>query len=104
MSDENVVNYDDDDGHNDEDNEDADDGNDDEDDGDNATINCWQKLVRRIREKETMTMTITMMTTMTTMMVMATMTMNTTMTKQESTVGDYWGSRIGEKRWLGGVG
>ncbi len=47
MSDENVVDYDDDDGH--------DNGDDDEDEDDNTTINCWQQLGRRIREKETMT-------------------------------------------------
>ena len=49
-----------------EDNKDADDGDDDEDDNENTTINCWQKLGRRIREKEmtTMTMTTTTMTAM----------------------------------------
>ena len=55
MSDENVLDYDDDDGHDDENNEEDDDGDEDEDDDDNATINCWQQLGRRIREKEMMT-------------------------------------------------
>jgi hypothetical protein len=103
-------NYDDDDGHDDEDNKDDDDGDEDEDDEDNATINCWQKLGRMTWEIETKTMTMMMMTTMTmtmtmmTMTVMAAMTINTMTTKQQSTVGDNWGSRIGEKRRLGGVG
>jgi hypothetical protein len=60
MGDENVVDYDDDDSHDDKDNKDDDDGDEDEDDDDdNATINCWQKLGRMIREKETTTMTMT---------------------------------------------
>ncbi len=41
--------------------------------------------------------TMTMMTTMTTMTLMATTTMKTRTTKQQSTDGDNWGSRIGEK-------
>jgi hypothetical protein len=60
MGDENVVDYDDDDGHDDEDNKDDDDGDENEDDdNDNATINCWKKLGRMIREKETTTMMTT---------------------------------------------
>ena len=55
ISDEDVLDNDDDDGHDDENNEEDDDGDEDEDDDDNATINCWQQLGRRIREKETMT-------------------------------------------------
>ena len=53
-----------------------------------------------IREKEKMMMTMMMTTTMmtmTTMTLMATTTMKTRTTKQQSTVGDNWGSRIGEK-------
>ncbi len=51
----------------------------------------------------TTTMTTTTMTTMTTTTMTAT-TMKTTMLKQQSTVGNNRGSRIGEKRRLGGVG
>ena len=114
MGDENVIDYDDDDGHDDEDNEDDDDGDEDEDDdNDNATINCWKKIGRMIQEKEmttmmmtTMSMMMTTMTMMTTTMTTAipAMTMNITMTKQQSTVGNNRGSRIGEKRRFGGVG
>jgi hypothetical protein len=104
MGDEDVVEYDDDDEDDDEDNEDNDESDDDEDDDDNATINCWQQLGRRIREKETAmtTMTTTTMTTMTTM-TMTAMTMKTTTTKQ-STVGNNWGSRIGETETAWGCG
>ena len=51
MGDEDVIDYDDYNEDGDEDNEDDDDGDDDQDDDDNATINCWQQLGRRIREK-----------------------------------------------------
>ena len=51
MGNEDVVNYDNDDKHDDEDNKD-DDGNDDEDDDNNATINCWKQLGRRMRERD----------------------------------------------------
>ncbi len=51
----------------------------------------------------TMTMTMTMTTTTKTTRIMVT-TMKKTTTKQQSTVGDNWGGRIGEKRQLGGVG
>jgi hypothetical protein len=49
-------------------------------------------------------MTMMMTTTTTTMMTMMVTMMKTTTTKQQSTVGDNRGSRIGEKRQLGGVG
>ena len=100
MSDENVVDYDDDDGHDDEDNEDNDESDDDEDDDDNATINCWQQLGRRIREEETTTMMTTTMMTTTTMTVMTIKTMTT----KQSTVGNNWGSRIGETETAWGCG
>ncbi len=45
MGDEDVVHYDNDDEDDDEDN---DEDNEDDDDDDDATINCWQKLGRRI--------------------------------------------------------
>jgi hypothetical protein len=98
MGDEGVVEYDDDDEEDDKDNEEDDDGDDDEDDDDNATINCWQQLGKRIREKETMTMMTTTTLTMTTMAMM-----KMTMTKQ-STVGNNWGSRIGETETVWGCG
>jgi hypothetical protein len=66
------------------------------------TSDICQLRGRRIREKEMMTMMMT--TTTTTMMTMMVTMMKTTTTKQQSTVGDNRGSRIGEKRQLGGVG
>jgi hypothetical protein len=63
--------------------------NDDDDDDDDYVDDDYDD------DDEMMTMTTTTMTAT---------TMTRTTTKQQSTVGNNWGSRIGEKRRLGGVG